>query len=176
MGCIWHIQRVPNSPSTKKSLSVFLLAAALSIVLHGAVASAADAGPDAPKKRAALFLEEARKIFTKDQWIISRKNEQSFTAVHEAAPGGATVADAAGDASAPLFVHVSITFTPRSASSTDCAVQIEAYRLIPRKKGEKSRLAGPFKADYPENTNYIRKVLEKAEDRVGERHPEYRAN
>ena len=133
---------------------------------------------DVPTKdataRATLFQAEARRIFEKDQWKIVRHDQSGFTAIHPAAAGDATASGDKADDDSPLLVHVSIAFNPRDANSTDCVVKVEGFHLI-RKRGERPHLAGPFKADYPENANYIRKVLETAEDRLGEKHPKYRA-
>ncbi len=135
----------------------------------------AAAGADDATTRATIFQAEARKIFEKDQWSIIRKGEMSFTAVHPAAPGDANTPDATPDPKSPLLVHVSITFNPKTADSTDCVVKVEGFRLIPRQNGQKSHLEGPFKADYPANANYIRSVLETAEDRLGKKYPKYEA-
>ena len=145
------------------------------VVLIASWVRAAEADGSDAEKRATLFAVEARKILVHDLWKIARASDTGFTAVHAAASGGETsTADEATQAP-PLFVYVSVTFTPKSADSTDCAVKIEGFRFAPRSGGRKPQIHGPYKADYPENSNYIRKMLETAEDRLGQKYPKYQA-
>ena len=163
--------QIPFLQTTRFRVVLVMAAAA---IFTGASIRAADPSADDAKKRATLFQTEARRIFEKDHWTIIRRGGDGFTAIHPAADKGATPEQENADAGSALIVHVSITFNPKSADSTDCVVKVEGFRLI-RKKGERSHLAGPFKADYPENANYIRKVLENAEDELGRKYPKYQA-
>ncbi len=154
----------------------FLLAAAVAGSVGAALpVQVAGAGDSDAEKRAELFEAEARKILVHDLWKITREGKTSFTAVHAAASGGATSADNDNTRVPPLFVYVSVTFTPKSADGTDCAVKIEGFRFTPQPGGRKPQIHGPYKADYPENSNYVRKVLENAEDRLGQKYPKYQA-
>ena len=137
---------------------------------RGADAEGSDGG-----KRAALFQGEARKILVHDRWVIAREEKTGFTAVHAAVSGGATSPKNKSNAEPPLIVHVSITFTPRTADSTECTVKMEGFRYVPPVGGGKPKVHGPYKADYPENSNYIRTVLETAEDQLGQKYPKYQA-
>ena len=127
------------------------------------------------ERRAVLFRSEARKILVHDRWAIVREGKTSFTAVHAAMSGGATFPRNKDNSEPPLIVHVSVTFTPKSADSTDCAVKMEGFRYTPPRGGGKPKVHGPYKADYPANTNYLRKVLEAAEDQLGKQYPKYQA-
>ncbi len=162
--------QIPSLRTTR--LGVLLVLAAITICDRPI--RAADAPTDDARTRATLFEKEARRIFEKDQWTIVRKGVGTFTAIHPAADKTADPAQGKVDTESPLIVHVSITFNPKSLSNTDCVVKVEGFRLI-RKRGERSHLTGPFKADYPENANYIRKVLENAEDELGRKYPKYEA-
>ena len=145
------------------------------VVLMAPSARAADANGSDAENRATLFAAEARKILVHALWKIARAGNTSFTAVHAAASGGTTSAADEGTPAPPLFVYVSVTFTPKSVDTTDCAVKIEGFRFTPQSGGRRPKIHGPYKADYPENSNYVRKVLETAEDRLGRAHPKYQA-
>ncbi len=155
----------------------FLFAAvlALLVIVASPRARAAGAGGPDAEKRAALFQAEARRILVHDRWAIVREGKMGFTAVHAAASGGATSSENNDSNAPPLIVHVSITFAPKRVDSTDCAVKIEGFRYTPPAGGRKPKVHGPYKADYPENTDYIRKVLEAAEDQLGKKDPKYEA-
>ena len=163
---------MPGSPSVKW----FARLAVVALAATAASGPSAKAAGDDADKRATLYQAEARKIFERDHWSIVRNGPHGFTAVHGAASGGTTSSKNANEPAPPLIVHVSITFTPQSAGSTDCAVKIEGFRYSVPAPGEKPRVSGPYKADYPENTKYITKVLTEAEDQLGKKYPRYQAD
>ena len=165
---------VSGSSSTIKILLGVIVAMVMTAGACRPARAAGAVGSD-PEQRAALFQAEARKIFARDRWKIVREGSGGFTAVHTAESGGTTSSEEADKSSSPLLVHVSITFRPRSVDSTDCAVKIEGFRLNPQGAGRSAKLSGPYKADYPANTDYIRKVLETAEDRLGKKYPKFQA-
>ena len=163
-----------GSPPTKNLRLAAVLAVVMAAFARVSVQAAGTEGSEA-EQRAVLFRAEARRIFAHDHWAIVQEGKDRFTAVHTAESGGTTHSDDADRPAPPLLVHVSITFSPRSVDNTDCSVKIEGFRLTPQGAGKGAKLSGPFKADYPENANYIRKVLETAEDRLGKKYPKFEA-
>ena len=167
------LDTVFSCPLAKKVSCAVVLALVVTIA-NTPVRAASAEGSDA-EKRATLFQVEARKILVHDRWAIVREGKTGFTAVHAAASGGATSSENHDPDAPPLIVHVSLAFTPKGVDSTDCAVKMEGFRYTPQAGGRKPKVHGPYKADYPENANYIRKVLEAAEDQLGKKYPKYEA-